>query len=87
MLLVLGEWPGAQVTFRTVETAWTGLSGVGPTAGTGHLTGCMATVTALGRTTAGRSRVLRLWLPGADGAAHPLTDRPSRATGDGRAVA
>jgi hypothetical protein len=86
VLLVLGEWPGAQVTFRTVETVWTGLSGVGPTAGTGHLTGCMATVTALGRATAGRSRVLRLWLPGADGAAHPLTDRPSRAAGDGRAV-
>ncbi len=49
VLLVLGAWPGAAVTLRTGQTVWTGLSGVGSSAGTGHLTGCNATVTALGR--------------------------------------
>jgi hypothetical protein len=87
VLLVLGEWPGAAVTLHTVETVWTGLSGVGPTAGTGQITGCKATVTALGRATAGRTRVLRLWLPGPDGAARPLTDGPSRAAADRRLTA
>jgi len=77
-LLVLGDWPGAVVTLRTVEAVWTGLSGVGPTAGTGQLTGCKATVTALGRATAGRPRVVRLWLPGPDGALAALADGPVR---------
>jgi hypothetical protein len=59
---------------RTARTVWTGLDGVGPTAGTGQVTGGQATVVAEGRATAGRPRTVRLWLPSATGAAAALTD-------------
>lgn len=77
VLLVLGAWPGARLELRTARTVWTGLSGVGPTAGTGHLTGGQATVVAEGRATGGRARTIRLWLPTATGAAEPLIDTSS----------
>lgn len=73
-LLVLGVWPGARLELHTARTVWTGLSGVGPTAGTGHLTGGQATLVATGRATAGRTRTARLWLPSETGAAAPLID-------------
>jgi hypothetical protein len=73
-LLVLGAWPGARLELHTARTVWTGLSGVGPTAGTGHLTGGQATVVAAGRATGGRARTVRLWLPSATGAAASLTE-------------
>jgi hypothetical protein len=84
-LLVLGAWPGARLELRTVRTVWTGLSGVGPTAGTGHLTGGQATLVAAGRATGGRTRTTRLWLPTASGAAAPLTEAEITTTTDGRA--
>lgn len=74
VLLVLGDWPGAPVAFRTEKWAWTGLS----TAGTGHLTGGLATVTATGRATAGHTRAARLWLPDRDGRVRELTDQSAR---------
>lgn len=83
-LLVLGAWPGARLELRTARTVWTGLSGIGPTAGTGHLTGGQTTIVAAGRATGGRTRTTRLWLPTATGAAAPLTetDATSATTGD-----
>jgi len=73
-LVVLGAWPSARLVLRTARTVWTGLDGVGPTAGTGQLTGGQATVVAEGRAGAGRPRTARLWLPSATGAAEYLTD-------------
>jgi hypothetical protein len=74
VLLVLGTWSTARLTLRTAETQWTGLDGIGPSVGTGHLTGGRAVVIADGRATAGRPRTTRLWLPAVDGSAQPLTD-------------
>jgi hypothetical protein len=73
-LLVLGAWPTTRLVLRTERSVWTGLDGIGPSAGTGHLTGARATVLASGRATAGRPRTANLWLPGPAGAAEPLTD-------------
>jgi len=73
-MLVLGNWAGARMVLRTAQTVWTGLDGVGPSAGTGHLTGGRGTLVAEGRATAGRPRTLRLWLPAADGVARALID-------------
>jgi hypothetical protein len=73
-LVVLGTWPSARLTLRTARTVWTGLDGVGPTAGTGQVTGGQATVVAEGRAMAGRPRTVRLWLPSATGAAASLID-------------
>ena len=87
VLLVLGDWPGAVVRLRTEATVWTGLSGSGSRAGTGHLTGGRATVSAVGRATAGRGRVVRLWLPDRDGAARSLADEPAHPARGGPASA
>jgi hypothetical protein len=73
-MLVLGNWASARLVLRTTHTIWTGLDGVGPSAGTGHLTGGRGTVVAEGRATAGRPRTVRLWLPATDGAARTLID-------------
>lgn len=73
-MLVLGSWASARLVLRTAQTVWTGLDGVGPSAGTGHLTGGRGTLVAEGRATAGRPRTLRLWLPASDGAARALID-------------
>lgn len=78
-LLVLGRWDSARLVLRTAQTVWTGLDGIGPTAGSGQLTGGRATIVAEGRATAGRPRTVRLWLPDATGTARPLTDRPPAA--------
>ena len=79
-MLVLGSWAGARLVLHTAQTIWTGLDGVGPNAGTGHLTGGRGTVVAEGRATAGRPRTVRLWLPAADGAARALIDVQAPAT-------
>jgi hypothetical protein len=79
-MVVLGSWAGARLVLRTAQTVWTGLDGVGPNAGTGHLTGGRGTVVAEGRATAGRPRTVRLWLPAADGAARALIDVQTPAT-------
>ena len=75
-LLVLGGWPSAQLSLRVTRADWTGLDGLGPTVGTGRLTGCRATVVAQGRATAGRPRAARLWLPDANGSVRTLSDDP-----------
>ena len=76
-LLVLGGWPTARLALRVARMDWTGLDGIGATAGTGHLTAGRATVVAQGRATAGRPRVARLWLPDATGAVRSLSsDNP-----------
>lgn len=60
-LLVLGSWPSARVVLRVRRLGWTGLA-----AGTGHLTGGRAEITAQDR--ARRVRSVRVWLPAPDGA-------------------
>jgi hypothetical protein len=60
-LLVLGSWPSARTVLRVRRLGWSGLA-----AGTGHLAGGRAEITAEDR--ARRVRTVRIWLPAADGA-------------------
>ena len=62
MLLVAGDWPGAQVRLRVVNQGWTGLGD-----GHGQLRACCAEVVADGRGEAAMTRTHWLWLPGEDG--------------------
>ena len=84
VLLVVGEWPGAQVRLRVITQGWTGLGD-----GHGRLRACCAEVTADGRGEAAMMRTRWLWLPAEDGTvtvADP-SDIPARgargAWGDG----
>src|SRR5208282_5186894 len=62
VLLVVGDWPGAQVRLRVLTQGWTGLGD-----GHGRLRACCAQVTADGRGEAAVTRTRWLWLPGEDG--------------------
>jgi hypothetical protein len=62
VLLVAGDWPGAQHRLRVVTQRWTGLG-----AGHGRLRACCAEVVADGRGEAAMTRTRWLWLPGEDG--------------------
>ena len=62
VLLVVGDWPGAQVRLRVLTQGWTGLGD-----GHGRLRACCAQVTADGRGEAAVPRTRWLWLPGEDG--------------------
>ena len=62
VLLVAGDWPGAQVRLRVVTQRWTGLGD-----GHGRLRACCAEVMADGRGEAAISRTRWLWLPAEDG--------------------
>jgi hypothetical protein len=62
VLLVAGDWPGAQHRLRVVTQRWTGLGD-----GHGRLRACCAEVTAGGRGEAAATRTRWLWLPGEDG--------------------
>jgi len=62
VLLVAGDWPGAQLRLRVVTQRWTGLGN-----GHGRLRACCAEVTADGRGEAAAARTRWLWLPGEDG--------------------
>jgi hypothetical protein len=62
VLLVAGDWPGAQHRLRVVTQRWTGLGD-----GHGRLRACCAEVTADGRGEAAMTRTRWLWLPGEDG--------------------
>jgi hypothetical protein len=62
VLLVAGDWPGAQVRLRVVTQGWTGLGD-----GHGRLRACCAEVVADGRGEAAMTRTRWLWLPGEDG--------------------
>jgi hypothetical protein len=63
VLVVAGDWDGAQSRLSVVQQEWTGI-------GTGHgrLRARLAQVVADGRGAATRSRARWLWLPGPDGA-------------------
>lgn len=78
VLVVAGEWPGADLRLRLTETAWSGLGD-----GTGHLTGRRVTIAAAGRGAAGRERTARLWLPAADGAVREWVGEAGGVAGDG----
>jgi hypothetical protein len=73
VLLVTGDWPGAQVRLRVITQGWTGLGD-----GHGRLRACCAEVLADGRGEAAMTRTRWLWLPAEDGtvAAADATDVP-----------
>jgi len=62
VLLVVGDWPGAQVRLRVLTQGWTGLGD-----GHGRLRACCAQVMADGRGQAAVARTCWLWLPAEDG--------------------
>jgi hypothetical protein len=62
VLLVVGDWPGAQVRLRVLTQGWTGLGD-----GHGRLRACCAQVMADGRGQAAVPRTRWLWLPAEDG--------------------
>jgi hypothetical protein len=62
VLLVAGDWPGAQLRLRVAGQRWTGLGD-----GHGRLRACCAEITADGRGEAAMTRTRWLWLPGEDG--------------------
>jgi hypothetical protein len=62
VLLVAGEWPGAQVRLQVVTRRWTGLGD-----GHGRLRACCAEVRADGRGAGSVPRTRWLWLPAEDG--------------------
>jgi hypothetical protein len=62
VLLVAGDWPGAQVRLRVAAQRWTGLGD-----GYGRLRACCAEVMADGRGEAAMTRTRWLWLPAEDG--------------------
>jgi len=62
VLLVTGDWPGAQVRLRVITQGWTGLGD-----GHGRLRACCAEVMADGRGEAALTRTRWLWLPAEDG--------------------
>jgi hypothetical protein len=62
VLVVAGDWDGAQVRLHVARQEWTGIG-----AGHGRLRARRVQVVADGRGAAARSRVRWLWLPGPDG--------------------
>ncbi len=62
VLLVAGDWPGAQVRLQVITQRWTGLGD-----GHGRLRACCAQVMADGRGEAALMRTRWLWLPAEDG--------------------
>jgi hypothetical protein len=66
VLVVAGEWEGAQTRVFVARQAWQGLG-----AGHGRLRGRRAQVVATGRGAAARPRARWLWLPGSDGSVSP----------------
>jgi hypothetical protein len=67
VLLVAGDWPGAQVRLRVVAQRWTGLGD-----GYGRLRACRTEVITEGRSEAAMARTRWLWLPAEDGAVTPV---------------
>jgi hypothetical protein len=62
VLLVAGDWPGAQVRLLVTDEEWTGIG-----AGYGRLRARKVRVVASGRGAGERPRSSWLWLPGPDG--------------------
>lgn len=69
VLLVAGDWEGAQVRLRITSQAWIG---IGP--GHGRLRGRQVQVVADGRGEWSRSHAHWLWLPGPDGKVAAVVD-------------
>jgi len=69
VLLVAGDWEGAQVRLRVVAQEWVGIG-----SGHGRLRGRLAQVVADGRGGWSLSRTRWLWLPGPDGAVAPAAE-------------
>jgi hypothetical protein len=71
VLVVAGDWPGAQSRLLVTDTRWIGI-------GTGHgrLRARKAQVVASGRGAGERPRSAWLWLPGPDGAVTVAVDAP-----------
>jgi hypothetical protein len=63
VLMVAGDWPGAQSRLLVTDAEWTGIG-----AGHGRLCARKAQVIASGRGAGERARSAWLWLPGPDGA-------------------
>jgi hypothetical protein len=72
VLLVAGDWPGAQARLLVAEEEWTGI-------GTGHgrLRARKARIVASGRGAGEHPRSCWLWLPGPDGAITSAADSAS----------
>jgi hypothetical protein len=75
VLVVAGDWPGAQSRLLVTEAQWIGVG-----AGHGRLRARKAQVIASGRGAGERPRATWLWLPGPDGAVTTagLTDASAR---------
>ncbi len=79
VLLVAGEWEGAQVRLRISAQEWLGIG-----SGHGRLRGRRAQVVADGRGGWSRSQARWLWLPGPDGAVTAAADAPDGGSGRSR---
>jgi hypothetical protein len=82
VLLVAGEWEGAQARLRVDAQEWAGIGD-----GDGRLRRRLARVVADGRGAAARSRSAWLWLPGPDGTVTEAADDRLAAVPDGRLAA
>ena len=71
VLLVAGDWDGAQVRLRVARQEWAGIG-----QGHGRLRGRRAQVVADGRGGWSRSQSRWLWLPGPDGSVTAVTGDP-----------
>jgi len=69
VLIVAGDWDGAQVRLRIASQVWTGIG-----RGHGRLRERKVQVVADGRGSWSRSRVRWLWLPGPDGTVSSVAD-------------
>lgn len=69
VLLVAGDWDGAQVRLRIAAQEWAGIG-----SGHGRLRSRQAQVVADGRGSWSRAQARWLWLPGPDGAVTAATD-------------
>jgi hypothetical protein len=84
VLLVAGEWEGAQARLLIAEQEWAGIG-----AGHGRLRARRARVVAEGRGAGAQARSAWLWLPGPDGVVRAVPDHVmaamDRAAGTGNA--
>ncbi len=69
VLVVAGDWPGAQARLAVTDAQWTGIG-----AGHGRLRARRARVVASGRGAGELQRSAWLWLPGPDGAVTAVSD-------------
>ncbi len=69
VLLVAGDWPGAQARLQVTDEEWIGIG-----AGHGRLRARKARVAATGRGAGERERSCWLWLPGLDGSVTAAAD-------------